>query len=165
MGKVKPGATSKSMTVKKGPAIKQVRFNEEARTTSPTDGPMALAHDKHSTISGINSFPVSGTHWIEYDLDNDKSESSRVFGRESEYTASRKKAERKGEIDRYTGNIKGPYARSPIVATNTDTNAIQVAKNVKLFKKTVKREKSARSARSKTGTGVIKKRRQTKKRK
>jgi hypothetical protein len=162
MGKVKPGATSKSMTVKKGPAIKQVRFNEEARTTSPTDGPIALAHDK---ISGINSFPVSGTHWFEHDLDDNESESSLAFGRESEYTASRKNAEIKGEIDRDTGNIKGPYARSAIVATNTDTNAILVAEKVKLFKKTVKREKSARSARSKTGKGVIKKRRQTKKRK
>jgi len=161
MGKVKPGATSKSRTVKKGPAIKQVRFNEEARTTSPTDGPIALAHDKHSAISGINSFPVSGTHWF------DASKIPSLFGNALEYDASRKKAERKGEIDRDTGNIKGPYARSPIVATNTDTNAILVAEKVKLFKKIVKREKSARSARSKSGNGkgVIKKRRQTKKRK
>ena len=160
MGKVKRG---KARTEKKGMVGKQVRFNEAVRTTSPTDGPMALADNKHSAGSEINPFPLSRTHWFDHAPNDKFSESSRAFGNESEHAASKKEAETDGEIDRETGNIMGQYARSPFVAANTDANAIRVAKKVKLFKKTVKRARSARN--SKVGKGVIKKRRQTKKRK
>ena len=167
MGKVKTG-DNKARTEKKGMVGKQVRFNEAVRTTSPTDGPMALADNKHSAGSEINPFPLSRTHWFDHDSDDDESESSRAFGRAHEYAASEKEAHNKKEIERVTGNIMGPYARSPFVAANTDANAIRVAKKVKLFQKTVKRVERverARSARnSKVGKGVLK-RRQTKKRK
>jgi hypothetical protein len=164
MGKTPANKTGRTPTAKKSGAKVQgnhVMFDEEARTTSPTGGPVALARDKHSAKLGINPFPVSETHWI------DASKIPDLFGNAREFAAAKKEAERKGEIDPDTGNIKGPYARSAIVAENTDTNATRMTKKIKLFKKHVERVEREKRARSKTGngTGVIKKRRQTKKRK
>ena len=166
MGKTPANKTGKTPTAKKTvkksgmKTVKNVRFNEMAQTTSPNDELMALADNKHSAKSGINPFPSSRTHWFEHDSDDELSESSRAFGNEDEYAASKKEALKKKEIHRVSGNIMGQYARSPFVAANTDANAIRVAE-VKLFQETVKRLKSARN--SKVG-GVLK-RRQTKKRK
>ena len=161
MGKAKRGESRTKKAEKKG-----VRFDEAVRTTSPTDGPIALADNKHSAGSEINPSPPSKTHWFEHDSDDEFSESSLAFGRESEYAASKKEALKKKEIHRVTGNIMGPYARSPVVAANTDANAMRVTEKVKLFQETVKRVERARSARNsnKVGKGVLK-RRQTKKRK
>ena len=161
MGKTPANKTGKTptaiKTVKKSVMkMKQVRFNEAVRTTSPTDGPMALADNKHSAKLGINPSPPSRTHWF------DASEIPVLFGNATEYAASENEALKKKEIHRVSGNIMGQYAPSQLVAENTDANATRVAKKVKLFQKTVKRLKSARN--SKVGKGVLK-RRQTKKRK
>ena len=157
MGKVKAGVKARTeKTVKKSGAEMKVRFNEMAQTTSPNDELMALADNKHSAKLGINPFPSSRTHWF------DPSEIPVLFGNADEYAASENEAHENEEIHRVSGNIMGQYARSPVVAENTNANAIRVAKKVKLFQETVKRLKSARN--SKVGKGVLK-RRQTKKRK
>ena len=149
--------TGKTPTAKKSGAKMKVRFNEMAQTTSPNDEPMALADNKNSAKLGINPTPPSRTHWF------DPSEIPVLFGNADEYAASENEAHENEEIHRVSGNIMGQYARSPVVAENTNANAIRVAKKVKLFQETVKRLKSARNS-NKVGKGVLK-RRQTKKRK